>query len=70
MCLRVDKDVDGQITKEVKEIITISASGNKLSKIQEHAKEYAALIMEEIDLDNLRYIKRCCSSKALTNQLT
>ncbi|TYJ11672.1 hypothetical protein E1A91_A11G293000v1 [Gossypium mustelinum] len=54
----VDKDADGRITEEeVKEIITLSASANKLSKIQECAEEYAALIMEELDKDNLGYIE-------------
>ncbi|XP_007030987.2 PREDICTED: respiratory burst oxidase homolog protein B [Theobroma cacao] len=54
----VDKDADGRITEEeVKEIIALSASANKLSKIQESAEEYAALIMEELDKDNLGYIE-------------
>ncbi|KAA8536845.1 hypothetical protein F0562_029323 [Nyssa sinensis] len=54
----VDKDADGRINEEeVKEIITLSASANKLSKIQEHVEEYAALIMEELDPDNLGYIE-------------
>ncbi|KAJ8633981.1 hypothetical protein MRB53_027317 [Persea americana] len=53
----VDKDADGRITEEeVKEIITLSASANKLSKIQDQAEEYAALIMEELDPENLGYI--------------
>ncbi|PON81712.1 Respiratory burst oxidase [Trema orientale] len=54
----VDKNADGRITEtEVKEIITLSAGANKLSKIQERAEEYAALIMEELDPDNLGYIE-------------
>ncbi|XP_074310290.1 respiratory burst oxidase homolog protein B-like [Silene latifolia] len=54
----VDKDADGRITEaEVKEIITLSASANKLSKIQDHAQEYAALIMENLDPDSLGYIQ-------------
>ncbi|RZC60432.1 hypothetical protein C5167_022190 [Papaver somniferum] len=54
---RVDKDADGRITEEeVKEIISLSASANKLTNIQKQAEEYAALIMEELDLDNLGYI--------------
>ncbi|XWS57509.1 hypothetical protein CRYUN_Cryun09bG0180300 [Craigia yunnanensis] len=54
----VDKNADGRITEEdVKEIIALSASVNKLSKIQECAEEYAALIMEELDKDNLGYIE-------------
>ncbi|CAI0551185.1 unnamed protein product [Linum tenue] len=54
----VDKNADGRITEEeVKEIISLSASANKLSKIQDRAEEYAALIMEELDPDNLGYIE-------------
>ncbi|KAF8387818.1 hypothetical protein HHK36_026479 [Tetracentron sinense] len=54
----VDKNADGRITEEeVKEIITLSASANKLSKIQDRADEYTALIMEELDPDNLGYIE-------------
>ncbi|KAK7337762.1 hypothetical protein VNO77_18349 [Canavalia gladiata] len=54
----VDKNADGRITQEeVKEIIALSASANKLSKIQERAEEYAALIMEELDPDDLGFIE-------------
>ncbi|KAK4595774.1 hypothetical protein RGQ29_014033 [Quercus rubra] len=54
----VDKNADGRITEEeVKEIIALSASANKLSNIQDHAEEYAALIIEELDPDNLGYIE-------------
>ncbi|XP_057480498.1 respiratory burst oxidase homolog protein C-like [Actinidia eriantha] len=53
----VDKDADGRISEdEVREIITLSASANKLSNIQKQADEYAALIMEELDPDNQGYI--------------
>ncbi|KAL4348283.1 hypothetical protein GQ457_17G018830 [Hibiscus cannabinus] len=53
----VDKDADGRITEEeVKEIISLSASANRLSNIQIQAEEYAALIMEELDPDHLGYI--------------
>ncbi|CAN1790715.1 Respiratory burst oxidase homolog protein C [Linum perenne] len=53
----VDKDADGRITEEeVKEIITLSASANKLSNIQKQAEEYAALIMEELDPEHHGYI--------------
>lgn len=38
------------------QIISFSASANKLSNIQKQAEEYAALIMEELDPDNLGYI--------------
>ena len=54
---RVDKDADGRVSEEeVREIISLSASANKLSNIQKQADEYAALIMEELDPDNLGYI--------------
>uniref|UniRef100_A0A0D9V0U8 FAD-binding FR-type domain-containing protein n=1 Tax=Leersia perrieri TaxID=77586 RepID=A0A0D9V0U8_9ORYZ len=54
----VDKNADGRITaEEVKEIIALSASANKLSKIKERADEYTALIMEELDPTNLGYIE-------------
>ncbi|XP_002457825.1 respiratory burst oxidase homolog protein B isoform X2 [Sorghum bicolor] len=54
----VDKNADGRITaEEVKEIITLSASANKLSKLKDRADEYTALIMEELDRDNLGYIE-------------
>ncbi|KAK9276659.1 hypothetical protein L1049_006195 [Liquidambar formosana] len=53
----VDKDADGRISEdEVTEIISLSASANKLSNIQKQAKEYAALIMEELDPENVGYI--------------
>ncbi|MQM04985.1 hypothetical protein Taro_037792 [Colocasia esculenta] len=54
----VDTNVDGRITREeVQELITLSASANKLSKLKEQAEEYAALIMEELDPENLGYIE-------------
>ncbi|KAK1271049.1 hypothetical protein QJS04_geneDACA021054 [Acorus gramineus] len=54
----VDKNADGRINKEeVEEIISLSASANKLSKIQEQAGEYAALIMEELDPNNHGFIE-------------
>nr|XP_010917407.1 respiratory burst oxidase homolog protein E isoform X3 [Elaeis guineensis] len=54
----VDTNVDGRITrKEVQELIVLSASANKLSKLKEQAEEYAALIMEELDPENLGYIE-------------
>ncbi|KAH7578482.1 hypothetical protein JRO89_XS01G0387300 [Xanthoceras sorbifolium] len=53
----VDKDGDGRISEEeVKEIISLSASANKLSNINYQAEEYAALIMEELDPDHSGYI--------------
>ncbi|XP_073007440.1 respiratory burst oxidase homolog protein C-like [Typha latifolia] len=54
----VDKNADGRVTEEeVKEIISMSASANKLSNIQEQAEEYARLIMEELDPNGLGYIE-------------
>ncbi|XP_010261399.1 PREDICTED: respiratory burst oxidase homolog protein A [Nelumbo nucifera] len=54
----VDKNEDGRITEaEVKEIITLSASANKLSRLKEQAEEYAALIMEELDPERFGYIE-------------
>ena len=38
------------------QIITLSASANKLSNIQMQADEYARLIMEELDPNELGYI--------------
>ncbi|KAK9276724.1 hypothetical protein L1049_006260 [Liquidambar formosana] len=54
----VNKNEDGRITEEeVKEIIRLSASANKLSRLKEQAEEYAALIMEELDPERLGYIE-------------
>ncbi|XP_071696111.1 respiratory burst oxidase homolog protein A-like isoform X2 [Rutidosis leptorrhynchoides] len=54
----VDKNEDGRITEEeVKEIIMLSASANKLSRLQEQAEEYATLIIEELDPERLGYIE-------------
>ncbi|KAJ6946171.1 respiratory burst oxidase [Populus alba x Populus x berolinensis] len=54
----VDKNEDGRITEEeVKEIIMLSASANKLSRLKEQAEEYAALIMEELDPERFGYIE-------------
>ncbi|KAJ8648303.1 hypothetical protein MRB53_001326 [Persea americana] len=53
-----DSNVDGKITREeVQELIMLSASANKLSKLKEQAEEYASLIMEELDPENLGYIE-------------
>jgi respiratory burst oxidase len=50
--------LDGRITgDEVKQVIELSASANKLSKLKEQATEYAALIMEEFDVDRNGYIE-------------
>ncbi|KAM7259371.1 hypothetical protein ACFE04_015112 [Oxalis oulophora] len=54
----VDKNENGRITEaEVKEIIMLSASANKLSRLKQQAEEYAALIMEELDPERLGYIE-------------
>jgi respiratory burst oxidase len=41
------------------QIIMLSASANKLSRLKEQAEEYAALIMEELDPERLGYIEVC-----------
>lgn len=41
----------------MKQVIMLSASANKLSKLKEQAAEYAALIMEELDVDRVGYIE-------------
>ncbi|XP_021678934.2 respiratory burst oxidase homolog protein E isoform X2 [Hevea brasiliensis] len=54
----VDSNEDGRITREeVQELIMLSASANKLSKLKEQAEEYASLIMEELDPENLGFIE-------------
>ncbi|CAL0304825.1 unnamed protein product [Lupinus luteus] len=53
-----DSNDDGRITREeIQELIMLSASANKLSKLKEQAEGYAALIMEELDPENLGYIE-------------
>ncbi|XP_002281695.1 putative respiratory burst oxidase homolog protein H [Vitis vinifera] len=53
-----DKNGDGKLSEdEVKEVIMLSASTNKLSNLKQHAAEYAALIMEELDPDNHGHIE-------------
>ncbi|KAF8388686.1 hypothetical protein HHK36_025366 [Tetracentron sinense] len=53
-----DSNEDGRITREeIQELIMLSASANKLSKLKEQAQEYASLIMEELDPENLGYIE-------------
>lgn len=53
-----DKNGDGRISEEeVKEVIRLSASANKLSKFKDQADEYSAMIMEELDPDHLGYIE-------------
>lgn len=38
------------------QIISLSASANNLANIKKQADEYAAMIMEELDPENLGYI--------------
>ncbi|KAH7293928.1 hypothetical protein KP509_28G048400 [Ceratopteris richardii] len=53
-----DKNGDGRISEEeVKEVIRLSASANKLNKFKDQADQYAAMIMEELDPDHLGYIE-------------
>ncbi|KAG8373867.1 hypothetical protein BUALT_Bualt11G0069900 [Buddleja alternifolia] len=55
---RADSNGDGKITRdEVRELIMLSASANKLSNLKERAEEYASLIMEELDPECLGYIE-------------
>lgn len=39
------------------QLLILSASANKLSKLKEQAEEYVSLIMEELDPENLGYIE-------------
>ncbi|XP_058099723.1 putative respiratory burst oxidase homolog protein H [Magnolia sinica] len=53
-----DKNGDGKLSEdEVKEVIVLSASANKLAKLKENAAAYATLILEELDPDHLGYIE-------------
>eukprot|EP00252_Welwitschia_mirabilis_P025190 TRINITY_DN7776_c0_g1_i2.p1 TRINITY_DN7776_c0_g1~~TRINITY_DN7776_c0_g1_i2.p1 ORF type:complete len:585 (-),score=75.70 TRINITY_DN7776_c0_g1_i2:1329-3083(-) len=53
-----DKNGDGRISEdEVKEVIVLSASANRLAKLKENAAQYAGLIMEELDPDHRGYIE-------------
>ncbi|KAK3157934.1 hypothetical protein QOZ80_2AG0130450 [Eleusine coracana subsp. coracana] len=53
-----DKNGDGLLTEdEVKEVIILSASANKLTRLKAHAQAYASLIMEELDPDDRGYIE-------------
>ncbi|XP_059442674.1 respiratory burst oxidase homolog protein A-like [Corylus avellana] len=54
----VDKNEDGRVTEdEIKEIIMLSASTNKLRRVKEQAEEYAALVMEVLDQEKIGYIE-------------
>ncbi|KAK1272192.1 hypothetical protein QJS04_geneDACA016202 [Acorus gramineus] len=53
-----DTNADGRITsEEVQELITLSASANKLAMLEEQVEEFASLIMEELDPEKLGYIE-------------
>ncbi|CAI0548558.1 unnamed protein product [Linum tenue] len=53
-----DKNGDGKLSEnEVKEVILMSASANKLTNLKENAAKYAALIMDEMDPDHKGYIE-------------
>ncbi|CAN1825136.1 Putative respiratory burst oxidase homolog protein H [Linum perenne] len=53
-----DKNGDGKLSEsEVKEVILLSASANKLNNLKENAGTYAALIMDEMDPDQRGYIE-------------
>ncbi|KAF2300463.1 hypothetical protein GH714_013605 [Hevea brasiliensis] len=53
-----DKNGDGKLSEdEVKQVILLSASANKLTNLKQAAASYAALIMEELDPDHLGYIE-------------
>ncbi|KAF8389943.1 hypothetical protein HHK36_024462 [Tetracentron sinense] len=53
-----DRNMDGKISEmEIKQVILLSASTNKLSMTHEEAEGYAALIMEELDAENKGFIE-------------
>ncbi|VYS59469.1 unnamed protein product [Arabidopsis thaliana] len=53
-----DKDGDGKLTEEeVKEVIVLSASANRLVNLKKNAASYASLIMEELDPNEQGYIE-------------
>ncbi|GAB4824330.1 hypothetical protein Ancab_007218 [Ancistrocladus abbreviatus] len=52
-----DKNGDGKLSEdEVREVLVLSASANKLNKLKQQAAVYATLIMEELDPDHQGYI--------------
>ncbi|KAG5106424.1 hypothetical protein JHK82_043394 [Glycine max] len=69
-----DKNGDGKLSEdEVKEVIVLSASANKLGNLKMHADGYASLIMEELDPDHNGYretlLKEMVSSEEGTKKL-
>lgn len=58
LLFRCDKNGDGKLTEEeVKEVIVLSASANRLGNLKKNAAAYASLIMEELDPDHKGYIE-------------
>ncbi|TXG51598.1 hypothetical protein EZV62_024122 [Acer yangbiense] len=53
-----DRDMDGRITEmDIKQIVLLSASANKLTVSHEEAEEHAGLVMEVVDIDNRGYLE-------------
>ncbi|KAJ4974175.1 hypothetical protein NE237_007349 [Protea cynaroides] len=53
-----DRNKDGKITEmEIKQVMLLSASSNKLSMTQEEAEDYCTLIMEELDTSKRGFIE-------------
>ncbi|XP_073526452.1 uncharacterized protein [Phyllobates terribilis] len=53
-----DKNGDGKLSEdEVREVLVLSASANKLNNLKQQSAVYASLIMEELDPDQLGYIE-------------
>ncbi|KAF6169348.1 hypothetical protein GIB67_016518 [Kingdonia uniflora] len=68
---RAESNEDGRITREeVQELIMLSASANKISKLKEQAQEYAFLIMKELDPKNIGYFEVSFEYKILSKDET
>ncbi|XP_024967933.1 putative respiratory burst oxidase homolog protein H [Cynara cardunculus var. scolymus] len=66
-----DKNGDGILSEEeVKEVLIMSASANKLSNFKNQAGTYAALIMDELDPDHRGYIEMWQLEILLTGMVT
>ncbi|XP_010483647.2 PREDICTED: putative respiratory burst oxidase homolog protein H [Camelina sativa] len=66
-----DKNGDGKLTEEeVKEVIVLSASANRLGNLKKNAAAYASLIMEELDPDHKGYIEMWQLEILLTGMVT
>ncbi|KAL2899208.1 putative respiratory burst oxidase-like protein H [Bienertia sinuspersici] len=67
----IDKNQDGRLSEdEVREVLVLTASTNKLKKLKSQAGNYAALIMEELDPDHLGYIERFQLETLLKEMMT